>query len=93
VHPRAEPVRPRADYVLERTFTNGEVGLYACRPLLSFGAFDKLSEPANFRRAHGLTGAVCRPDGQHICPIPLNLASDRSLIRGVRVRPQGRAIR
>ena len=39
MNPRVKEVTPQDDYHLRVTFTNGEIGIYDCRPLLDFGVF------------------------------------------------------
>lgn len=39
---RAKEVRPLPDYRLEILFTNGESGVYDCRPIFDFGVFQEL---------------------------------------------------
>ncbi|MBM3496892.1 MAG: DUF2442 domain-containing protein, partial [Armatimonadetes bacterium] len=72
--PRVESVRSKTDYVLELTFTTGEVGLYDCRPLLDFGVFRRLHDPAYFDQVRADMGTVVWPNGQDICPDTLYLA-------------------
>jgi hypothetical protein len=68
MNPRVQAVVPRDDYSLEVTFTNGEVGIYDCTHLLSFGVFQELQEIAYFKRVHVSGGTVAWPREQDICP-------------------------
>lgn len=53
---------------LELTFTNGEVGIYDCTPLLDFGVFMELRDVNYFNRARAEGGTVVWPNEQDICP-------------------------
>lgn len=75
--PRVKKVSPKPDHQLEITFTNGEVGLYDCRPLLTFGVFRELKDDAYFRQARVVNGTVAWPHEQDICPDTLYLESRR----------------
>lgn len=68
MNPRVQAVVPTDDYGLKLTFTNGEVGLYDCRPLLTFGVFQELADIRYFRRATVSLGTVVWPHEQDICP-------------------------
>ena len=50
MNPTVKEVTPQADYHLRVTFTNGEIGIYDCRPLLDFGVFRELRDVGYFRR-------------------------------------------
>ena len=76
--PRVKAVKAMADYQLEITFTSGEVGLYDCRPLLSFGVFSELEEEEYFRQVRVVNGTVAWPHEQDICPDTLYLDSRRA---------------
>ena len=49
MNPRVKDVTSLADYQLKIVFTNGEAGIYDCRPLLNFGVFKELTDEAYFR--------------------------------------------
>ncbi len=68
MNPRVEAVAPKDDYTLEITFTNGEVGIFDCTHLLSFGVFTELEDIRYFRRARVAQGTVVWPHEQDICP-------------------------
>jgi hypothetical protein len=42
--PRVKTVEAMPDYQLKITFTDGQVGVYDCRPLLDFGVFRELKD-------------------------------------------------
>jgi hypothetical protein len=73
MNPRVKDVRPREDFQLEITFTNGETGLYDCRPLLDFGVFRELKDLSYFRQARAELGTVVWPHQQDLCPDTLYL--------------------
>ncbi|MBE7559599.1 DUF2442 domain-containing protein [bacterium] len=83
MNPRVTDVRAIADYQLEIRFSNGEVGIYDCRPLLDFGVFRELRDEAYFRRARACGGTVVWPHEQDICPDTLYQDS-RKLTAGPR---------
>ena len=68
MNPRVVSVKAIDDYRLHLVFTNGEVRLYDCSPLLDFGVFQELRNPAYFRQAHLAHGTVAWPHEQDICP-------------------------
>ena len=77
MNPRVKEVKPLADHQLQITFTNGEVGLYDCRPLLDFGVFRELMNETYFRQVRAGGGTVVWPHEQDICPDTLYLDSER----------------
>ena len=68
MNPRVKSVVPRSGFKLEITFTNGEVGMFDCHHLLSFGVFRALGDVRYFNRARAEGGTVVWPDEQDICP-------------------------
>ena len=66
--PRVKAVKAKPDYQLEITFTSGEVGVYDCRPLLTFGVFAELKDVGYFRQVRVVNGTVAWPHEQDICP-------------------------
>jgi hypothetical protein len=76
--PRVNAVKAKPDYQLEITFANGEVGIYDCRPLLTFGVFVELEDEAYFEQVQVVNGAVAWPHEQDICPDTLYLDSRRN---------------
>lgn len=68
MNPRVKAVAAKDDYTLEITFTNGEVGIFDCTHLLSFGVFTELEDIRYFRRARAAQGTVVWPHEQDICP-------------------------
>ena len=78
MNPRISRVQAVAEYRLLVTFTNGETGVFDCRPLLEFGVFRELQEEAYFRQARVEGGTVVWPHEQDICPDTLYLECDKS---------------
>jgi hypothetical protein len=78
MNPRVSRVQPDFGHRLLLTFTNGEKGVFDCRPLLEFGVFRELQEDAYFRQARVEGGTVVWPHEQDICPDTLYLESDKS---------------
>jgi hypothetical protein len=68
MNPRVTAVTPNEDYKLEIEFTNGEVGVYDCAPLLDFGVFQELRDMSYFKQARAEGGTVVWPHEQDICP-------------------------
>ncbi len=56
------------NYKLELIFSNGEVGIYDCTPLLDFGVFKELRDVGYFAQARVEGGTVAWPHEQDICP-------------------------
>ena len=68
MNPRVTAVTTKDDYTLEIEFTNGEVGVYDCAPLLDFGVFQELRDVSYFKHARAEGGTVVWPNEQDICP-------------------------
>jgi hypothetical protein len=77
MNPRVKAVVPRGSYKLEITFTSGEVGVFDCGPLLSFGVFRELRDVRYFERARAEGGTVVWPHEQDICPDTLYQDSEK----------------
>lgn len=75
--PEVTHVRAGADYHLELGFSDGKQGVYDCRPLLDFGVFRELLDPAYFQQVQVVNGTVAWPHEQDICPDTLYLDSER----------------
>jgi hypothetical protein len=81
VNPRVKSVVAQDDYRLELTFTNGEVGTFACAHLLDFGVFKELRDISYFRQARAVGGTVVWPHEQDICPDTLYEDSQKLVSR------------
>ena len=77
MNPRVKGVLPRGDYKLEIAFTNGEVGVFDCALLLSFGVFRELQDLRYFKQARAENGTVVWPHEQDICPDTLYEDSEK----------------
>lgn len=80
MNPRVKEVTPLADYQLKITFTNGETGIYNCRPLLNFGVFKELKDEVYFRQVRAEGGTVIWPHEQDICPDTVYLDSEKGVL-------------
>ena len=83
MNPRVRSVVPKDDYTLEVEFTNGEVGIYDCAPLLDFGVIKELRELSYFSQARAEGGTVVWPHEQDICPDTL-YEDSRKVVGGKR---------
>ena len=68
MNPRIQTVIPASNYRLHLTFTNGEIGVFDCSHLLSFGVFREFQDITYFMRAFVSDGTVVWPNEQDICP-------------------------
>ncbi len=83
MNPRVKAVKAKTNHTLEIVFTNGEIGIYDCSPLLDFGVFKELKDEKYFRRVKVAYGTVTWPHEQDICP-------DTLYIDSVKIRPKRR---
>jgi hypothetical protein len=77
MNPRVKEARPGDDYRLSITSSNGETGIYDCRPLLNFGVFRELQDYTYFRQVRVENGTVAWSHEQDICPDTIYLDSQR----------------
>jgi hypothetical protein len=68
MNPRVVTVTAMTDHKLQLKFTNGEVRIYDCSPILGFGVFQELRDIDYFRLARAEGGTVVWPHEQDICP-------------------------
>lgn len=68
MNPRVQSVVATGGHKLEISFSNGEVGVYDCTPLLDFGVFKELRDIGYFKRVRAEGGTVVWPHEQDICP-------------------------
>jgi hypothetical protein len=78
MNPRIKEVVAMDDYTLELNFSNGDHGIYNCRPLLDFGVFKELRDISYFKQARVSGGTVVWPHEQDICPDTLYLDSRKT---------------
>ena len=81
MNPRVKAVKAKTNYTLEIVFTNAEIGIYDCSPLLDFGVFRELKDIKYFKKATAEAGTVTWPHEQDICPDTLYMDS-------IRIRPK-----
>lgn len=81
MNPRVQSVNPEDEYKLRLTFTNGEVRIYDCSPLLDFGVFKELRDATYFCQVRTALGTVVWPNEQDICPD--TLYKDSRPVKGV----------
>ncbi len=77
MNPRVTAVKARDNYKLEIIFSSGEVGIYDCSPLLSFGVFTELKDKIYFQQVRAAYGTVVWPHEQDICPDTLYVDSKK----------------
>lgn len=77
MNPRVRSVQPLDNYKLRLEFTNGEIGIYDCRPLLDQGVFQELKDVSYFNQVLAVLGSVAWPHEQDICPDTLYLESEK----------------
>jgi hypothetical protein len=78
MNPRVSAVSTNDDFTLTLLFTNGEAGVFDCRPFLTFGVFQELQDGRYFKQAFVQHGTVAWPHEQDICPDTLYLESKRT---------------
>jgi len=86
MNPRARSVKPLTGHSLKITFSNGEQGIYDCRPLLTFGVFRELQDEGYFRKVRVDGGTVVWPHKQDICPDTIYLDAKKTTTRRPRRR-------
>ena len=77
MNPRVRSVKPLEHYRVEILFSNGEIGVYDCRPLLEFGVFAELQDEHYFRQVRAELGTVVWPHEQDLCPDTLYLDAEK----------------
>lgn len=78
MNPRVKQVTATDQHRLELVFSNGEVGVFDCAPLLDVGVFQELRDVAYFKLARVEGGTVIWPHEQDICPDTLYEGSQRN---------------
>jgi hypothetical protein len=77
MNPRVRAATAGDAYQLRLIFSNGEVGVYDCSPLLDFGVFRELRDPSYFRQVRVSGGTAVWPHEQDICPDTLYVDSHK----------------
>ncbi|PKO20401.1 MAG: DUF2442 domain-containing protein [Chloroflexi bacterium HGW-Chloroflexi-1] len=75
MHPRVTSVRPKPDYTLLLTFSNGEVRAFDVKPYLGIGIFRELQDQRSFNSVRPFLGSIQWQNGQDFCPDTLYLES------------------
>jgi hypothetical protein len=75
MNPRVKNVKAKKNHTLEIIFTNGEIGIYDCGPLLVFGVFQEFKNSNYFEQATVAEGTATWPHEQDICPDTLYMDS------------------
>ena len=75
MNPRVLHVTAKPDYLLELTFSNGEIRMFSLKPYLEVGIFRELRDPALFNSVKPFLGSVQWLTGQDLCPDTLYLES------------------
>ncbi|NOQ63852.1 MAG: DUF2442 domain-containing protein [Methyloprofundus sp.] len=76
MNPCVKSVKVLSDYQLLIIFTNDEIGLYDCKPLLNFGVFKELQDIEYFNQVSIVGDTVTWVNEQDICPDTLYLESN-----------------
>lgn len=83
MNPRVLAVVPSRDYRLRLTFSNGEIGVFDCSHLLTFGVFQEFKDLNYFLQAAVAHGTVVWPNEQDICPDTLYEDSTKLAVQSV----------
>ena len=75
MYPRVTSVRPKPDYTLLLTFSNGEVRAFDVKPYLDIGIFRELQDQRAFNSVRPFLGSIQWQNGQDLCPDTLYLES------------------
>jgi hypothetical protein len=75
MNPRVQDVKPRPDYTLTLTFTNGEIRSFDVKPYLDIGIFKELKDLSLFNSVRPFLGSIQWKNGQDLCPDTLYLES------------------
>ncbi len=82
LNPRVISVKASDNYTLHLTFSNGEKGVFDCKPYLHKGVFQELADERYFGMVKVWKGpdTIHWPNGQDFCPDTLYLASVKTTI-------------
>jgi len=75
MNPRVKNVKPKQDFTLLITFTNGEVKIFDMKPYLEIGIFRELKDLSLFNSVKPFLGSIQWKNGQDLCPDTLYLES------------------
>jgi len=75
MNPRVTNVKPTQNFMLQITFTNGEVKIFDVKPYLGIGIFRDLQDISVFNSVKPLLGSIQWSNGVDFCPDTLYLES------------------
>ncbi|MBU2445095.1 MAG: DUF2442 domain-containing protein [Bacteroidetes bacterium] len=75
MNPRVKNVKPKDNYKLILTFTNGEVKIFDVKPYLGIGIFKELIDVNLFNSVKPFLGSIQWQNGQDLCPDTLYMES------------------
>ena len=84
MNPRVKAVKPKPDYTLKLTFTNGEVRVFDVKPYLTTGIFRALRNVKMFNTVRPVLGSIQWENEADLCPDTLY---ERS-VPASRVKPE-----
>ncbi len=76
MNPRVKNVKPKDNYKLILTFTNGETKIFDMKPYLKIGIFQELKELHLFNSVKPFLGSIQWQNGQDLCPDTLYVESE-----------------
>ncbi len=68
MNPRVKKVRPKSNYLLELTFSNGEKRVFDVKPYLNTGLFVQLKNETMFTSVLCTLGSIQWQNGLDLCP-------------------------
>ena len=75
MNPRVTNVKPEQNFMLQLTFSNGEVKSFDVKPYLGIGLFKGLQEISVFNSVKPFLGSIQWSNGVDLCPDTLYLDS------------------
>jgi len=75
MNPRVTNVKPAQNYMLQITFSNGEVKKFDVKPYLGIGIFKELQDLSVFNSVTPFLGSIQWSNGVDFCPDTLYLES------------------
>ena len=75
MNPRVTNVKPAQNYMLQITFSNGEVKKFDVKPYLGIGLFKELQDLSVFNSVTPFLGSIQWSNGVDLCPDTLYLDS------------------
>ncbi len=75
MNPRITEVKPKKDFSLQLTFSNGEVKRFDVKPYLNIGIFKELKDLRLFNSVKPFLGSIQWANGLDLCPDTLYMES------------------